>query len=228
MGTLAQNTFKTPEQIVIERQRQQQAMYAAAQSPYERMGLAVGNILGQAFGVKDPELERASLTQSIYNDTLNLNPDINSSNFYTALAKNLSAAGLGAEANYSLQEAKKFKREETADQRAERQVALQEERLNLDKRNLDVTLEREKRQGLLTDAQIRQINAQIANMGSNYEYQVIKNVSGEPTAIVAINKKNPSDVKQIPLINSAPPPAAAGNDMSAQAKAELERRRNAK
>jgi hypothetical protein len=45
-------------------------------------------------------------------------------------------------------------------------------------------------------------------MGSNYEYQVIKGPAGETTAIVAINKKNPSDVKQISLGDSAAPTTA--------------------
>jgi hypothetical protein len=68
--------------------------------------MALGNILGQAFGVKDPALERASLTQQIYNDTLSMNPDVNSSDFYSTLAKNLSAAGLTPEAAYSMKEAR--------------------------------------------------------------------------------------------------------------------------
>jgi hypothetical protein len=185
-----------------------QAQLSSAQSPYERMGIALGNIVGNALGARDPELQRASTIQSIYQSVAQMHPDQTTPEFYRELSSVLSAAGLQEQAAMSAQRANEAQRTRQADLRAERQVALQEERLNLDKRNLDVTLEREKRQGLLTDAQIRQINAQIANMGSNYEYQVIKGPAGETTAIVAINKKNPSDVKQISLGDSAAPTPA--------------------
>jgi len=112
MGALAQNSFKTPQQIMQERVKQQQSMYASAQSPYERMGMAIGNILGGALGVRDPEMERASLTQSIYNDTLSNVSDITSPDFYTTLSKNLASAGLLPEAAYSAQEARKYRLEE--------------------------------------------------------------------------------------------------------------------
>jgi hypothetical protein len=111
MGNLAQNTFKTPQQVMQERLAQQQAMYASAQSPYERMGMALGNILGGALGVKDPAMERASTTQSIYNAVLQTNPDTTSPAFYTQLANTLAAAGLGAEANFAMQEARKYQKE---------------------------------------------------------------------------------------------------------------------
>jgi hypothetical protein len=112
MGQLAQSTFKTPQQVMQERLKQQQSMYASAQSPYERMGMAIGNILGGALGVQDPEMERASLTQTIYNDTLSNVSDITSPDFYTTLSKNLASAGLLPEAAYSAQEARKYRLEE--------------------------------------------------------------------------------------------------------------------
>jgi hypothetical protein len=112
MGALAQNSFKTPQQVMQERLKQQQSMYASAQSPYERMGMAIGNILGGALGVQDPEMERASLTQTIYNDTLSNVSDITSPDFYTTLSKNLASAGLLPEAAYSAQEARKYRLEE--------------------------------------------------------------------------------------------------------------------
>jgi hypothetical protein len=205
MGQLAQATFKTPEQVLMERQQQRQQMYSAAQSPYERMGMALGNILGQAFGVKDPALERASLTQQIYNDTLSMNQDINSSDFYNTLAKNLSAAGLAPEAAYSIQEGRKYNLEERRMAATEAQVAQGEKRLQFDKERLQADVAREARQGRLTEAQIRQIDAQIANLGSAYEYQVIKGPAGETVSILAINKKNPSDVR---TINTTPDAAS--------------------
>jgi hypothetical protein len=138
MGQNAQALFKTPEQVRAERLKQQQAMYASAKSPYESMGMALGNILSTAFGVKDPELERASNFQSIYNSVLAENPDITSSSFYNTLAQQLAAAGLGAEAQYAMQESYKYRKDETAEQRAiaadereSRRVAIQEEQLLL-------------------------------------------------------------------------------------------------
>jgi len=131
MGQLAQSTFKTPEQVMQERLKQQQSMYASAQSPYERMGMAIGNILGGALGVQDPEMERASLTQQIYNDTLSMLPDTTSPEFYTTLARNLSSAGLAAEAAYSMQEARKYGLEERKMGLDERRVVATEEDIKL-------------------------------------------------------------------------------------------------
>lgn len=126
MGQSAQNLFQTPEQVGAERLKRQQSMFASAQSPYERMGLAIGNILGGALGVKDAAMERASTTQSIYNSVLQSNPDTTSSSFYTELANTLAAAGLGAEANYALEEGRKYTKEEREFGLKERQVAAAE------------------------------------------------------------------------------------------------------
>lgn len=138
MGQNAQALFKTPEQVRAERLKQQQAMYASAKSPYESMGMALGNILSTAFGVKDPQLERASNFQSIYNSVLAENPDITSSSFYNTLAQQLAKAGLGAEAQYAMQESYKYRKDETAEERAKaaderesRRVTIQEEQLLL-------------------------------------------------------------------------------------------------
>ena len=144
MGQNAQALFKTPEQVRAERLKQQQAMYASAKSPYESMGMALGNILSTAFGVKDPELERASNFQSIYNSVLAENPDITSSSFYNTLAQQLAAAGLGAEAQYAMQESYKYRKDERAEQRAiaadereSRRVTIQEEQLLLEQTDKD-------------------------------------------------------------------------------------------
>jgi hypothetical protein len=145
MGQNAQALFKTPEQVRAERLKQQQAMYASAKSPYESMGMALGNILSTAFGVKDPELERASNFQSIYNSVLAENPDITSSSFYNTLAQQLAAAGLGAEAQYAMQESYKYRKDETAEQREIRkqefdEIAKQEE-LRLREKQIEATRE---------------------------------------------------------------------------------------
>lgn len=226
MGQNAQALFKTPEQVRAERLKQQQSMYASTQSPYERMGMAIGNILGTAFGVKDPALERASTAQSIYNSVIQSNPNTSSPEFYNTLAQQLSNAGLGAEAKFALEEGRKYQvqerelglrergvgiQEEQVDVQ-KRTAAVQEERLVLDSKKLEAELAKEERQGKFTEAQIRQINAQIANLGNAYEYQVLKGPAGETIGVLAINKKNPNDVRQIPLGATTAPtsPAAAG------------------
>lgn len=144
MGQNAQALFRTPEQVRAERLKQQQAMYASAKSPYESMGMALGNILSTAFGVKDPALERASNFQSIYNSVLSENPNINSPEFYNTLAQQLASAGLAQEAQYAMQEGFKYSKEATAearakaaDERASRQVVIQEEQLLLQRVDKD-------------------------------------------------------------------------------------------
>lgn len=130
MGQSAQNLFQTPEQVAMERVKQQQAMFAAAQSPYERMGLAIGNILGGALGIKDPAMERASTIQSVYNAVLQNNPDTTSASFYTELANTLSAAGLSQEANFALQEARKYQMQERDFGLREREVGARERQVS--------------------------------------------------------------------------------------------------
>jgi hypothetical protein len=122
MGQLAQSTFKTPEQIKQERAQATQSMFASAQSPYERMGMAIGNILGTALGVRDPALERASSAQNIYNEVLQTNPDVTSAGFYQELSRKLAAAGLSAEADYAMREGQKYSMQE-------REIALREKDL---------------------------------------------------------------------------------------------------
>jgi hypothetical protein len=183
-----------------------QGQFSTAQSPYERMGLALGNIIGTAFGVKDPRLEQASAVQGIYSAVAQMHPnDQTTPEFYRELANTFAAAGMNEQAMMSAQKANEAARIASAESRAERGVAIQEERLKIDKERLQADIAKEARQGRLTEAQIRQIDAQIANLGSAYEYQVIKGPAGETTSILAINKKNPSDVR---TINTTPDAAA--------------------
>ena len=64
-----------------------QAQFSSATSPYERMGLALGNIAGKAFGIEDPALKQASDIQSVYNEVAQRIPDQTSPEFYIELAK---------------------------------------------------------------------------------------------------------------------------------------------
>jgi len=108
-----------------------QGQFSAAQSPYERMGLALGNILGTAFGVKDPALEQASTVQSIYSAVAMNHPDQTTPEFYRELANTFAAAGLNEQALMSSEKAREVGRLAAADLRAERGLAIQEEQLLL-------------------------------------------------------------------------------------------------
>jgi hypothetical protein len=108
-----------------------QGQFSSAQSPYERMGLALGNILGTAFGVKDPALEQASTVQSIYSAVAMNHPDQTTPEFYRELANTFAAAGLNEQALMSSEKAREVGRLAAADVRAERGLAIQEEQLLL-------------------------------------------------------------------------------------------------
>ena len=97
-----------------------QGQFASAQSPYEKMGLAIGNIVGTAFGIRDPQLEQASKIESIYQSVAQMYPeDQTSPEFYRELSSVLSAAGLQEQAIISAEQARKVE-----DQRIDRQIKL--------------------------------------------------------------------------------------------------------
>jgi hypothetical protein len=104
-----------------------QGQFSSAQSPYERMGLALGNILGTAFGVKDPALEQASTVQSIYSAVAMNHPDQTTPEFYRELSNTFAAAGLNEQALMSAQKA--------------REVGFEERKMGLDERRVVATEE---------------------------------------------------------------------------------------
>lgn len=105
-------------------QRRQQlfnAPVAQAQNPYERMGAALGNIVGgTVFGLEDPILKRASDINRIYSDVMAgtdpTKPDF--ADRLGALTSRLSEAGYGDAAMYAANQARTVKREEAAETRA--------------------------------------------------------------------------------------------------------------
>ena len=97
-----------------------QGQFASAQSPYEKMGIALGNIVGTAFGIRDPQLEQASKIQSIYQSVAQMYPDDQTSpEFYRELGNVFSAAGMQEQALLSSEQARKVE-----DQRIDRQYKL--------------------------------------------------------------------------------------------------------
>ena len=103
-----------------------QGQFSAAQSPYERMGLAIGNIVGTALGVKDPRLETASTVKSIYSAVAMNHPDQTTPEFYRELANTFAAAGLNEQALMSSEKAKEVGFKEREFQLREREVGARE------------------------------------------------------------------------------------------------------
>jgi len=195
--------IQTPEQIETARKQrmfeeakaigsltpQQQALMIARQS-----GQNIGSLVGQLFGVEDPELKKARDLQAAamsIKESLPAEDQLNPGAVYSAMSKAALNLGYTNEAMQFATEAGKFN--------------IQERKMRLDEAKVAADIAREARQGRLTEAQIKQIDAQIANLGSAYEYQVIKGPAGETVSILAINKKNPSDVR---TINTTPDAAS--------------------
>jgi hypothetical protein len=118
-------------------QRRQQlfnAPVAQAQNPYERMGAALGNIVGgTVFGLEDPNLKRASDINRIYSDVMAgtdpTKPDF--ADRLGALTSRLSEAGYGDAAMYAANQARTVKREEAADVRENTKLSIMLQELGI-------------------------------------------------------------------------------------------------
>lgn len=99
----------------VEYQQQQQKLlqgqFASAQSPYERMGLALGNVFGRAIGGEDATLKRASEVRSIYDDVMTTFDPEAPQKSYVLLGEVLRQRGYGPEATFALNEAAKYNKE---------------------------------------------------------------------------------------------------------------------
>lgn len=105
-------------------QRRQQlfnAPVAQAQNPYERMGAALGNIVGGSiFGLEDPNLKRASDINRIYSDVM-AGTDPTQSDFADRLGiltRQLANAGYGDAALYAANQARIVQKETASEKRA--------------------------------------------------------------------------------------------------------------
>ena len=206
----------TPNQedlVAKVRAEQQQRNQALTQNLGKYAGLAqVGmeNVQQGAFGSQDPRLQRnAKVIEA--RDAVRAKGITDPEEQLQEMARELANRGLYDEADrvmQRLQEAQKAKRTEM---REEKRMGLEEKRVGLEERRINMQLEQEKRAGRLTDAQIKEINARVANIDKeNYTFQVVKDAVGNITEIIAINKKNPADVKRIPVTKDEA--AAAGPD----------------
>jgi hypothetical protein len=196
---------KNPEDLVAAVRAEQQARNAAkTQNLGKYAGLAQSGMetaqqFGSALGVQDPRLQRNSQVIAA-RDAVRAKGIEDPEEQLKEMVRELSNRGLYQEADrvmQRLQEAQKAKRTES---REEERMGIERQRVGLEERRINLQLEQEKRAGKLTEAQIREINARIANVDKeNYTFQVVKDAVGNITEIIAINKKNPADVKRIPV-----------------------------
>jgi len=122
----------TPEQLQRERTQQQAILSQNANrvSPSYGIGYNVGTLLGQGlgalFGVKDPELERATGVRKILQDTQSQlgeqaqDPAL----LFTTLQERLAEAGFGEEASLAAKQAQQAKLQQVDIARQEEQGAL--------------------------------------------------------------------------------------------------------
>lgn len=123
-------------------QRRQQlfnAPVAQAQNPYERMGAALGNIVGGSiFGLEDPNLKRASDINRIYSDVM-AGTDPTQSDFADRLGiltRQLANAGYGDAALYAANQARVIKKETAAEARAIEELGIRKSELGLRERQV--------------------------------------------------------------------------------------------
>lgn len=251
-----QSLFGTsPEEIILARQRearqeqllrnQQIAQQGAGFGPFRELyqaGLRFGDVASQAAMQRmfptsaDPMLKKATDIQSIL--TQYKDQDLTNSSVLSNIAKELAAQGYSNEAVSVAQQAAARKKEELDVGLRQQQldisrrgVAVQEGQLGVTKDRLKIDLDNLVRQNKLTDAQITEINARIANLASDkFNFTPLKDALGNVTGVLAINKSNPSDIKTI-SVGGATPAAAPGaglpGNLTPQDIAkELERRRN--
>lgn len=234
--------FQTPEQAqAAKNQRMFEQARLASQGNMENqlgmIGATAGQLAGggiaSLLGAEDPDLKKARDVQLI---ATNMRKDLTEEQMadpltvYGELAKRLAAAGYTGDAMQVMQEAEKIGGERKRLGISERAVGVQEEQNAIAKARVAADIEKEKRAAKLTDAQIREIDARIAALGDDkYTFQVIKGELGQPSQIIAINKKNPRDQQVITIGGSAaasnPASGLPGNLTPAQINAELERRR---
>lgn len=248
-----QSLFGTsPEEIILARQRearqeqllrnQQIAQQGAGFGPFRELyqaGLRFGDVASQAAMQRmfptsaDPMLKKATDIQSIL--TQYKDQDLTNSSVLSNIAKELAALGYSNEAVSVAQQAAARRKEELdVGFRQEqldisrRGVEVQEGQLGVSKDRLKMDMENLVRQNKLTDAQITEINARIANLAADkYNFTPLRDALGNVSGVLAINKSNPNDIKTISVGGTTPAAPGAATDPAAAARAELERRNKA-
>lgn len=205
-----------------------------------RFGRQAAEGINTIMGAQDPMLKKATDIQSVLSKYQN--EDLTSSSVLGNIARELAAIGYSNEAVGVAQQAAARRQQEleagfrerqlgiseTQAQIAGRGVAATEARLEFDKKKfLEVELPNLARQNKVTDAQIREIDARIANLAADrYNFTPIRDALGNISGVLAVNKSNPNDVKTINISGTTPAaPGAAGQPESAAD--ALKRRREA-
>lgn len=206
-----------------------------------RFGRQAAEGISTLMGAQDPMLKKAADIQSVLSKYQN--EDLTSSAVLGNIARELAAIGYSNEAVGVAQQAAARKQQETENAFRQRQldiserglglqergVAATEGRLEFDKQKFtDIELPNLARQNKITDAQVREIEARIANLAADkFNFTPIRDALGNVSGVLAINKSNPNDVKTINLGGTTPATPGAAADPAAAARAELERRNRA-
>jgi len=104
----------------------------------------------------------------------------------------------------------------------ERGVGVQEAQLGLSKQKLEFEIRNLERQEKLTTAQIDEIRARIRNLDADkFTFIPQKDIAGNLTGVIAVNKTNPEDNRVIGIGGGTP---GAATDPLAGARAEYEQR----
>lgn len=247
MGMSAQQLLaQDPEYLARQLAQQEIQRYQNFQNPQLGLASTSGAVIGRGlanlfggrgfFEVSDPALRRVADTQRVFNEAMTNFDPANPAASYEAMARRFSELGFGQQAMMAAQEAAKYRQQERAEARAERGLGLQERgvaategRLEFDKQKFtEIELPTLLRQNKITDAQIKEIDARIANLAADkYNFTPLKDALGNVTGVLAINKSNPNDIKTINLGGTTPATTGAATDPAAAARAELERRNRA-
>lgn len=234
MGMSAQQMLQNdPEYLARQLAQQEIQRYQNFQNPQIGLASTSGAILGRGlanlfggrgfFEVSDPALRRVADTQRVFNEAMaNFDPE-NPAASYEAMSRRFSELGFGQQAMMAAQEANKYRQQAREFGLKERAVSVQEEQVNVSKEKLQMEIDDAARKNKLTEAQIKQIDAQIANISADkYTFQPQKDALGNLISVIAINKTNPSDVKTIQV---APQTSTTGGD-GLPSRSELEAERN--
>lgn len=231
MGMSAQQILQSDPEY-LRRQMAQQEMQrlnptgSAAGAIGALLGRGIGNVAsGRSFmDTGDAGLRRVSEVQSIMS-SVPFDPE-NPAAYYDGVATALKQSGYGDLAVLALKESATARTQAKELSLKERGVGVQEGTLEVSKEKLKKDIDDAKRLERLTDAQIKKINAEIANLGGDkYSFNLSKDALGNLVEIIAINKSNPSDMKRIKI---SEPATSAAADPAAAARAELERRKKGK
>lgn len=206
-----------------------------------RFGRQAAEGINTLMGAQDPMLKKAADIQSVLSKYQN--EDLTSSSVLGNIARELAAIGYSNEAVGVAQQAAARRQQELETGFRQRQLDISERQAGISERQVGVAEEtlafnKDKfikielptllRQNKITDAQIREIDARIANLAADkFNFTPLKDALGNVTGVLAINKSNPSDVKTINLGGTTPATPGAAADPAAAARAELERRNRA-